>query len=251
MRVSRRTAAGPAHRRAGLPRCCCSLCRSGSSSTGRSTRAWARCGTRSRRRTARSRAQAHAADGRGRGAAEHRRSACSPRWCSCAAGSAARRCSTRSSTCRSRSRPSWSGWRCSCSTAATGWFGAWLLDHGIQVIFSIPGMILATIFVSLPFVVREVIPVLREIGTGQEQAAATLGASRLADVLAHHAAGDPLGRAYGVVLTTARALGEFGAVSVVSGKILGPDARRCRSTSRTGSRTSTSPAPTRRPRCSR
>ena len=76
----------------------------------------------------------------------------------------------------------------------TGWFGGWLADNGIQVIFSMPGMVLATIFVSLPFVVREVVPVLREIGTDQEQAAATLGASRLADVLAGHAAGDPLGR---------------------------------------------------------
>jgi sulfate transport system permease protein len=82
-------------------------------------------------------------------------------------------------------------------------------------------MVLATIFVSLPFVVREVVPVLREIGDEQEQAAATLGASALADVLARHAAGDPLGVAYGVVLTTARALGEFGAVSVVSGRARG------------------------------
>ena len=75
-----------------------------------------------------------------------------------------------------------------------GWIGPWLADHGVQVIFSTPGMILATMFVSLPFVVREVIPVLREIGTEQEQAAATLGAGGLADVLPHHAAGDPLGR---------------------------------------------------------
>ena len=59
----------------------------------------------------------------------------------------------------------------------TGWFGEWLTAHGIQVIFSVPGMILATIFVSLPFVVREVVPVLREIGTEQEQAAATLGSN--------------------------------------------------------------------------
>ena len=58
-----------------------------------------------------------------------------------------------------------------------GWFGGWLTEHGIQVIFSMPGMVLATIFVSLPFVVREVVPVLREIGTEQEQAARTLGAS--------------------------------------------------------------------------
>ena len=75
-----------------------------------------------------------------------------------------------------------------------GWFGGWLAEHGIQIIFSTPGMILATIFVSLPFVVREVVPVLREIGTEQEQAAQTLGAHRVADVLARDAAGDPLGR---------------------------------------------------------
>ena len=59
----------------------------------------------------------------------------------------------------------------------TGWFGGWLTGHGIQVVFALPAMVLVTIFVSLPFVVREVVPVLREIGTEQEQAAATLGAS--------------------------------------------------------------------------
>ena len=75
-----------------------------------------------------------------------------------------------------------------------GWVGEWFAEQGIQIIFSVPGMILATMFVSLPFVVREVIPVLREIGTEQEQAAATLGAERAADLLPRHAAGDPLGR---------------------------------------------------------
>ena len=70
----------------------------------------------------------------------------------------------------------------------TGWFGGWLAEHGIQVIFSMPGMVLATIFVSLPFVVREVIPVLREIGTEQEQAARDARRVRLADLLARHAA---------------------------------------------------------------
>ena len=75
-----------------------------------------------------------------------------------------------------------------------GWFGPWLLENGIRVIFSVPGMVLATIFVSLPFVVREVAPVLQEIGDDQEQAASTLGANGVADVLADHPAGDPLGR---------------------------------------------------------
>jgi sulfate transport system permease protein len=102
-----------------------------------------------------------------------------------------------------------------------GWFGSWLLDHGIQVIFSTPGMILATIFVSLPFVVREVIPVLREIGTGQEEAAATLGASAWQTFWRITLPAIRWGIAYGVVLTTARAIGEFGAVSVVSGRIAG------------------------------
>ena len=74
-----------------------------------------------------------------------------------------------------------------------GWFGSWLLEHGIEVVFAFPGMVLATIFISLPFVVREVVPVLREIGTEQEQAASTLGASSLADVPPRHVPGDPLG----------------------------------------------------------
>jgi len=102
-----------------------------------------------------------------------------------------------------------------------GWFGPWLTEHGIRVIFSTPGMILATIFVSLPFVVREVVPVLREIGTDQEQAAETLGASRLQVFRRITLPAIRWGVGYGVVLTTARALGEFGAVSVVSGKLAG------------------------------
>jgi sulfate transport system permease protein len=102
-----------------------------------------------------------------------------------------------------------------------GWFGQWLIDHGVQVIFSFPGMVLATIFVSLPFVVREVMPVLREVGTDQEQAAATLGASGWQTFWRITLPAIRWGVAYGVVLTTARALGEFGAVSVVSGHIRG------------------------------
>jgi sulfate/thiosulfate transport system permease protein len=102
-----------------------------------------------------------------------------------------------------------------------GWFGPWLEDHGIQVVFALPGMILATIFVSLPFVVREVVPVLREIGTEQEQAAATLGASPLATFRRVTFPAIRWAVAYGVVLTTARCLGEFGAVSVVSGHLAG------------------------------
>jgi sulfate transport system permease protein len=102
-----------------------------------------------------------------------------------------------------------------------GWWGGWLIDNGFQVIFALPGMVLATIFVSLPFVVREVVPVLREVGDEQEQAAATLGASSWQTFWRVTLPAIRWGVAYGVVLTTARALGEFGAVSVVSGRIAG------------------------------
>jgi sulfate/thiosulfate transport system permease protein len=102
-----------------------------------------------------------------------------------------------------------------------GWFGSWLAERGIQVIFAPPGMILATIFVSLPFVVREVQPVLREIGTEQEQAASTLGASGFQTFWRITLPSIRWALTYGVVLATARALGEFGALSVVSGNIQG------------------------------
>jgi sulfate/thiosulfate transport system permease protein len=105
--------------------------------------------------------------------------------------------------------------------ARTGWFGGWLVDHGITVIFALPGMILATIFVSLPFVVRETVPVLREIGTEQEEAAWTLGASPLTAFFRVTLPAIRWGVTYGIVLTTARAIGEFGAVSIVSGSIAG------------------------------
>lgn len=102
-----------------------------------------------------------------------------------------------------------------------GWWGGWLIDNGFQVIFALPGMVLATVFVSLPFVVREVVPVLREIGDEQEEASATLGASSWQTFWRVTLPAIRWGVAYGVVLTTARALGEFGAVSVVSGRIAG------------------------------
>jgi sulfate/thiosulfate transport system permease protein len=105
--------------------------------------------------------------------------------------------------------------------ARTGWFGPWLDAHGIQIVFALPAMVLATIFVSLPFVVREVVPVLREIGTEQEEAAWTLGASPLATFRRITLPAIRWGVTYGVVLTTARALGEFGAVAVVSGNLIG------------------------------
>jgi sulfate transport system permease protein len=103
----------------------------------------------------------------------------------------------------------------------TGWFGDWLIGHGIQVIFSVPGMVIATAVVSLPFVARETAPVLRELGTDAEQAAATLGAGAWQTFRRITLPAIRWGVVYGVVLTTARALGEFGAVSVVSGRIEG------------------------------
>jgi sulfate/thiosulfate transport system permease protein len=102
-----------------------------------------------------------------------------------------------------------------------GFIGGPLNDLGIQVVFSIPGLVLATVFVSLPFVVREVQPVLQEIGTDQEQAAETLGASAWQTFWQVTLPSIRWGVTYGVVLATARALGEYGAVAVVSGKVLG------------------------------
>jgi sulfate transport system permease protein len=103
----------------------------------------------------------------------------------------------------------------------TGWFGPALADAGIQIVFSVPGIVLATVFVSMPFVAREVAPVLAEIGEEQEQAAATLGANGWQTFWRVTLPAIRWGLAYGVVLSTARAIGEFGAVSVVSGKIAG------------------------------
>jgi sulfate/thiosulfate transport system permease protein len=102
-----------------------------------------------------------------------------------------------------------------------GWFGPALDEWGVRVIFALPGMVLATVFVSLPFVVREVVPVLREIGDEQEQAAATLGASGWQTFWRVTLPAIRWGIAYGVVLTTARTLGEFGAISIVSGHLAG------------------------------
>lgn len=102
-----------------------------------------------------------------------------------------------------------------------GWLGPWFTDHGMQIVFALPAMILATIFVSLPFVVREVVPVLREIGDEQEQAASTLGANGWQTFWRVTLPSIRWGVAYGVILTAARSLGEFGAVNVVSGRIEG------------------------------
>lgn len=102
-----------------------------------------------------------------------------------------------------------------------GWFGSELAAMGITVIFSTPGIVIAVIFVSLPFVAREVIPVLQEIGDDQERAAETLGSGPWNTFIKITLPAIRWGVSYGVVLTMARALGEFGAVSIVSGKISG------------------------------
>jgi sulfate transport system permease protein len=102
-----------------------------------------------------------------------------------------------------------------------GWLGSWLVANGIPVVFSTPGIVLATVFVTLPFVVREVVPVLREIGSDQEEVSWTLGAGPAQTFRRITLPAIRWGVAYGVVLTTARALGEYGAVAVVSGRLAG------------------------------
>jgi sulfate transport system permease protein len=102
-----------------------------------------------------------------------------------------------------------------------GLLGAWLSDHNIQIIFALPGMILATIFVTFPFVAREVIPLAQEQGNEEEEAAVTLGASGWQIFWRVSLPKLRWGLLYGVLLCNARAMGEFGAVSVVSGKVFG------------------------------
>ena len=102
-----------------------------------------------------------------------------------------------------------------------GWLGPWMIDHGFQVVFAVPGIILATIFVSFPFVAREVIPIMEAIGTEEEEAARVLGAGGLQLFFRVTLPNIKWGLLYGVILANARAMGEFGAVSVVSGHIRG------------------------------
>lgn len=101
-----------------------------------------------------------------------------------------------------------------------GWFG-WLPHHGIRIIYGLPGLVIATAFVTLPFVIREVEPVLREIGEEQEQAAATLGATRGQILRRITLPSIRWGLTYGTVLTVSRALGEYGAVLLVSSNLPG------------------------------
>ena len=102
-----------------------------------------------------------------------------------------------------------------------GWFGGWLSDHDIKVIFAIPGIVLATIFVTFPFIARELIPLMQAQGKEEEEAALVLGASGWQIFWRVTIPNVKWGLLYGVILTNARAMGEFGAVSVVSGHIRG------------------------------
>jgi sulfate transport system permease protein len=121
-----------------------------------------------------------------------------------------------------------------------GWLGPWLRDHDLKVVFAVPGIVLATTFVTFPFVARELIPLMQAQGVEQEEAAAVLGA----------AAGRPSWRVtlpnvrwgllYGVILCNARAMGEFGAVAVVSGTSAARPPR-CRCTSRSSTTSTSSP----------
>lgn len=104
---------------------------------------------------------------------------------------------------------------------AHGWFGAWLAEHDIQLIFAVPGIVLATIFVTFPFVAREVIPLMQEQGSDEELAANTLGANGWQTFFRVTLPNVKWAVLYGVILSNARAMGEFGAVSVVSGHIRG------------------------------
>jgi sulfate transport system permease protein len=104
---------------------------------------------------------------------------------------------------------------------AHGWFGEWLQDRDIQVIFAVPGIVLATLFITFPYVARELIPLMQQQGSEEEEAAITLGASAWVSFLRVTLPKIRWGLLYGIILCNARAMGEFGAVSVVSGHIRG------------------------------
>lgn len=104
---------------------------------------------------------------------------------------------------------------------ANGWFGSWLVEHDLKVIFAVPGIVLATIFVTFPFVARELIPLMQAQGRDEEEAAVVLGANGWQTFWYVTLPNVKWGLLYGVILSNARAMGEFGAVSVVSGKIRG------------------------------
>jgi sulfate transport system permease protein len=102
-----------------------------------------------------------------------------------------------------------------------GWFEPWFSAHGIQILFALPSMVMVTIFICIPFVIREVVPVLKEVGVTEEEAARTLGASSLQTFFRVTLKNIRWGLLYGIALTTARSIGEIGAVLIVSGSITG------------------------------
>lgn len=104
---------------------------------------------------------------------------------------------------------------------AQGWFGPWLAEHDIKILFAVPGIVLATVFITFPFVARELIPLMQSQGTEEEEAALVLGASGWSTFFRVTLPNIKWGLLYGVILCNARAMGEFGAVSVVSGHIRG------------------------------
>jgi sulfate transport system permease protein len=104
---------------------------------------------------------------------------------------------------------------------AQGWFGPWLQEHDVQVIFAVPGIVLATLFITFPYVARELIPLMQQQGSDEEEAAITLGASAWVTFMRVTLPKIRWGLLYGIILCNARAMGEFGAVSVVSGHIRG------------------------------
>ena len=111
-----------------------------------------------------------------------------------------------------------------------GWFGAWLQDHEISIVYALPGIMLATMFVTFPYVARELIPLMQQLGNDEEEAAITLGAGGWFTFFRVTLPRIRWGLVYGVILCNARAMGEFGAVSVVSGNVRGLTTRcPCRS----------------------
>lgn len=104
---------------------------------------------------------------------------------------------------------------------SNGWFGPWLAEHDIKIIFALPGIVIATLFITFPFVARELVPLMEDQGTREEEAAVTLGASGWRIFWSVTLPNIKWGLLYGIILCNARAMGEFGAVSVVSGHIRG------------------------------
>ena len=132
-----------------------------------------------------------------------------------------------------------------------GWFGLWLQEHDISIIFAVPGIVLATMFVTFPYVARELIPLMQQLGNDEEEAAITLGAGGLMTFFHVTLPKIRWGLVYGVILCNARAMGEFGAVSVVSGHIRGAHDDHAAARRNPVSTSTTSSAPSPWPRCSR